>query len=112
MGDGFLVLARHIWASMPSIWRRPLRILAVSFEAMLSKESESSASMMAAGAGRGWWVGWWVGSEGVWGGRERGSVGAAQERRSRRQASGRVEWRCRGWIATMAQLRDVGGACG
>jgi hypothetical protein len=44
--DGFdFPLERHICASMPSIWRNPLRIFCVSFDAMLSKASESSASI-------------------------------------------------------------------
>jgi hypothetical protein len=40
-------LDRHICASMPSIWRSPLRILSVSFDAMLSKARESSASILS-----------------------------------------------------------------
>jgi hypothetical protein len=44
--EGFdLPLERHIWASMPSIWRSPFRIFCVSLDAMLSNASESSASI-------------------------------------------------------------------
>lgn len=41
-----LLPPRQICISMPSIWRRPLRILSVSFDAMLSKDKESSVSIL------------------------------------------------------------------
>lgn len=44
-GDCDLGLERHIWASSPSICRSPLRILALSREEMLSKETDSRDSI-------------------------------------------------------------------
>jgi hypothetical protein len=45
--EGFdLLLDRHICANMPSICRSPLRIFCVSFDAMLSKARERSASIL------------------------------------------------------------------
>lgn len=39
-------LGRHIWASKPSIWRMPLRILSPSLDEMLSKASDKRASIL------------------------------------------------------------------
>ena len=38
-----------MWASRPSIWRRPLLIFVASRAEMLEKDKESSDSMMIAG---------------------------------------------------------------
>lgn len=46
-----LALERHICASRPSICLRPFRILTLSLEEMLSKESESSDSIVPNGQG-------------------------------------------------------------
>jgi len=51
MGDCEELRERQIWASKPSIWRRPLRMRTGEEEVMLSKERERRASM-AAGWGK------------------------------------------------------------